>query len=225
MRLQILETRYYTHLATGDKCWHYGEYTSEGGYQASDTNQKILNLKKKPTVSEGQLYYKNQAIDYWGRTLAGVINLQQTVGLRTFVPMPGSKPVGHADYDDRMLRVLKRMALGAPDVDIRPLLIQTAERDAQHHGHRLTPDELCETLAVDNTLLNPPLARSIVVVDDVITMGASFAAAKQMLIGLPNVSEVVGIFLAKTVWPAPAFPVMTPEQIKQLLASGGTPAA
>lgn len=115
------------------------------------------------------------------------------------------------------------MAVGVPNVDIRPLLVQTAERDAQHHGHRLTPDELCETLAVDSNLLNPSLARTIVVVDDVITMGASFAAAKKLLIGLPNVSEVVGVFLAKTVWPAPAFPMLTAEQIQQLLSSGGTP--
>lgn len=223
MRLQILEPRHHTYLVTGDRCWHYGEYTSEGGYKASDTNQKILNLKKKPTVSEAQLYYKNQAIDYWGRTLARVINLAQPEGVLTFVPMPGSKPVGHAEYDDRMLRVLRRMAVGVPNVDIRPLLVQTAERDAQHHGHRLTPDELCETLAVDSNLLNPSLARTIVVVDDVITMGASFAAAKKLLIGLPNVSEVVGVFLAKTVWPAPAFPMLTAEQIQQLLSSGGTP--
>ncbi|WP_251473571.1 hypothetical protein [Stenotrophomonas lactitubi] len=225
MRLQILETRYYPHLATGDQCWHYGEYTSEGGYQASDTNQKILNLKKKPTVSEGQLFYKNQAVDYWGQTLARVITLSQTIGSHTFVPMPGSKPVGHPDYDDRMMRVLRRMALGAPNVDVRPLLVQTAERDAQHHGHRLTPDELCETLAVDNRLLTPPLARTVVVVDDVITMGASFAAAKRLLTGLPNVTSVVGIFLAKTVRPAPAFPVLTAEQIQQLIASRGTPTA
>ncbi|MBA0420317.1 phosphoribosyltransferase [Stenotrophomonas maltophilia] len=225
MRLQILEPRHHTYLVTGDRCWHYGEYTSEGGYQASDTNQKILNLKKKPTVSEAQLYYKSQAIDYWGRTLARVVNLAQPEGVLTFVPMPGSKPIGHAEYDDRMLRVLRRMAAGVPNVDIRPLLVQTAERDAQHHGHRLTPDELCETLAVDSNLLNPSLARTIVVVDDVITMGASFAAAKRLLVGLPNVSEVVGVFLAKTVWPAPAFPVLTAEQIQQLLASGGTPAA
>jgi len=224
MRLQILEPRYHTHLATGDRCWHYGEYTSEGGYKASDTNQKILNLKKKPNVSQNQLYYKNQAIEYWGGTLARVISLQQTVGVHTFVPMPGSKPVGHPEYDDRMLRVLRRMAAGVPGVDIRPLLVQTVEREAQHHGHRLTPDELRQTLAVDYNLLNPPLARSVVVVDDVITMGASFSAAKQMLIGLPNVSEVVGIFLAKTVWPAPAFPMLTAEQLQQLLASGGNPA-
>ncbi|WP_432592820.1 hypothetical protein [Stenotrophomonas maltophilia] len=223
MRLLILEPRYYTHLATGDQCWHYGEYTSEGGYQASDTNQKILNLKKKPTVSEGQLFYKNQAIEYWGQTLARVITPSRTIGTHTFVPMPGSKPVGHPDYDDRMLRVLRRMAQGVQNVDIRPLLVQTAERDAQHHGHRLTPDELCETLAVDDRLLNPPLAPTLVVVDDVITMGASFAAAKRLLIGLPNVSAVMGIFLAKTVRPPPAFPPLTPEQIQQLLAQGGTP--
>ncbi|MCW0388794.1 hypothetical protein NB722_003333 [Xanthomonas sacchari] len=58
MRLQIIEPKNYTYLEVCDECYHYGEYTSEGGYQASDTNQKILNLKKKPTVSEGQLYYK-----------------------------------------------------------------------------------------------------------------------------------------------------------------------
>ncbi|TDB26392.1 hypothetical protein ATCM_01145 [Stenotrophomonas sp. ATCM1_4] len=218
MRLQILEPRDYTYLEAGDSCWHYGEYTSDGGYQASDTNQKILNLKKKPTVSEAQLYYKNQAIDYWGRTLAGVIDLPRTIGTSTFVPMPGSKPTGHADYDDRMLRVLRRMVLGCPEVDVRPLLIQTEEREAQHHGHRLTPDELCETLAVDHGLLDRPLARNVVVVDDVITLGASFAAAKRMLADLPRVEHVRGVFLAKAVRPPPAIPMLTPEQIRELLA-------
>ncbi|WP_162887627.1 phosphoribosyltransferase [Stenotrophomonas sp. G4] len=190
-------------MATADRCWHYGEYTSEGGYAASDTNQRILNLKKKPTVSDGQLYYKRQAIEYWGSTLAKAINVRQTVGSHTFVPMPGSKPVGHAEYDDRMLKVLTRMALGVPNVDIRQLLIQTEARDSQHSGSRLTPAELCETLTVDHSLIPPPVARTIVVVDDVITMGASFAAAKSLLVGLPNVAEVVGIFLAKTIRPAP----------------------
>ena len=217
MRLQTLEPKNYTYLETGDQCFHYGEYTSEGGYQASDTNQQILNLKKKPTVSEGQLYYKKQAIEYWGLALESVIDLSKTFVSHTFVKMRGSKPAGHAEFDDRMLRVLKRMAVGALKVDIRPLLVQTVERDAQHHGHRLTPDELCETLAVDPKFLSPPLAQNIIVVDDVITMGASFAAAKRLLIGLPNVKSVVGIFLAKTVWPAPEFPVLSPEEVRRLL--------
>ncbi|MDT9694308.1 hypothetical protein Q5762_39435, partial [Streptomyces sp. P9(2023)] len=63
------------------------EYTSEGVYQARDTNQQILNLKKKPTASEGQLYYKRLAIEYWGRALASVIDLRKTIGSHTFVPM------------------------------------------------------------------------------------------------------------------------------------------
>lgn len=219
MRLQILEPRNFTYLVTGDRCWHYGDYTSEGGYGASDTNQKILNLKWKPTASEGQLYHKRQAIEYWGRTLASVINFDHAIGTLTFVPMPGSKPVGHTEYDDRMLRVLRRMALGYTGVDIRPLLVQSVERDPQHHGKRLTPDELCKTLAVDVTMLDQPLASTVVVVDDVITKGASFAAAKSLLAQLPNVSDVVGVFLAKTIWPATGFSPLSPEQMERVLAN------
>lgn len=223
MRLQILEPRNHTWLKTGDRCWNYGEYTSEGGYLASDTNQLILNLKKKPTVSPAQLRYKTAAIDHWGSVLAKAINVPGTVGVLTFVPMPGSKPVGHAEYDDRMLRVLQRMAVGVPGVDVRPLLKQVGERSAQHEGTRLTPTQLCTTLAVDYSLMPPPVARTIVVVDDVITMGASFAAAKSMLAGLPNVQEVVGFFLAKTVRPAPSFTALTPAQLQQLLGPSAAP--
>lgn len=112
------------------------------------------------------------------------------------------------------------MALGAPNVDIRPLLIQIKEREAQHHGHRLTPDQLCETLAVDSKLLSPLLTHNIILVDDVITMGASFAASKRLLMGLPEVKTVTGLFLAKTVRPAPEFSPLTPEQIQQIFANG-----
>lgn len=218
MRLQELEPRHYAWLATGDRCFHYGEYTSEGGYQASHTNQWILNLKKKPSAPAAQLRYKATAVDYWGRVLATALNVTNAPGRFTFVPMPGSKPAGHADYDDRMHRVANRMAAGVTGVDVRPLLVQVGERSAQHHGSRMSPTELCQTLQVDVSLMPPPLAPIVVVIDDVITMGASFAAAKNLLLPLPGVDEVIGVFLAKTVWPAPEFPVLTPEQIRELLA-------
>lgn len=120
----------------------------------------------------------------------------------TFVPMPCSKPAGHSEYDDRMLKVLQFMARSKPPLDIRPILMQTALRPSQHEGGgRQTPDQLLETLAIDPTqVLYPPRA-TVIVVDDVITMGASFNAAKSLLQGLPGVNEVAGIFLAKTVWP------------------------
>jgi hypothetical protein len=211
IRLQSLDPKSYKWLEAGDECWHYGEYTADGGYQASETNRWIGNLKKKPTSPSNQLYWKNQAILYWGNVLRQLMPPEKTQDVVTFVPMPGSKPFGHADYDDRMLQVLRQMAIGYPNIDIRPVLIQTAERQPQHHGSRYTPDELLETLAVDPAQLAKPLRSIVFVVDDVITMGASFAAAKSLLVGKPNASKVRGVFLAKTVWPTPDFSAFFPS--------------
>lgn len=203
MRLQKIEPRHHHWLGPNDQCWHYGEYTSEGGYGASETNRQIFNLKKKPTAKAAELHYKGLAINYWGDSLRQLITLSQTVGSITFVPMPGSKPLGHAEYDDRMVRVLQRMAVGTPGVDIRALLKQVAERPAQHHGQRLWPQELLETLALDLTVLPPAVAPTLCLVDDVITAGSSFNAAKTLLATVPGVQHVVGIFLAKSVRAAP----------------------
>lgn len=206
MRLQKIEPRHYAWLDPNDQCHYYGDYTAGGGFEASVTNRQIFNLKKKPTAKPGELYYKEKAVAYWGDALRKLLTLAGTQGTFTFVPMPGSKPVGHPEYDDRMLRVLQRMCLGVHGVDVRPLLRQTRDRAAQHEGAgRLSPTDLCRTLEVDRSLIPPPLASTIVVIDDVITMGASFAAAKQTLLAVPSVHEVVGVFLARTVWPTPDF--------------------
>lgn len=218
MRLLKIDPKYYQWLDPNDQCWYYGEYTSGGGWGASETNRQILNLKKGPGAKAGELHYKSVAVNYWGDALAKLLTLENTVGNCTFVPMPGSKPEGHAEYDDRIGRVLTRMSAHHAGVDVRRLLKQHSERSAQHAGGgRKSPSEICETLAVDYSLVPPPLARTIIVVDDVITMGASFAAAKALLTTLPNVQEVVGVFLAKTVWPVPEFPPLTAEELKDLL--------
>ncbi|MOA17160.1 hypothetical protein D3C78_1374060 [compost metagenome] len=61
------------------------------------------------------------------------------------------------------------------------------------------PAEIAALLRVDQGQLLAPLKPTVIIVDDVITRGASFAAAKQHLVGLPGVQSVVGIFLAKTI--------------------------
>lgn len=203
-RLQALDPSDYKWLSPTDECWHYGEYTAEGGYQASDTNRWIANLKKKPTAPANQLYWKQQAYLYWGRKLRELMPPERTQGVVTFIPIPGSKPRGHENFDERMLEVLKRMANGNHGVDIRPVLIQTHERDSQHEGGgRLTPTQLLQTMAIDPAQTGTPLKSDVIIVDDVITMGASFSAAKRLLLGLPGVQRVRGVFLAKTVWPNP----------------------
>lgn len=199
-RLTLIDPSERSWLAPTDHCYHYGEYTSRGGYGASDTNNWIDNLKKKPSAPASQLTWKARAVAYWGDILRSAINLDKCGGV-TFVPIPGSKPAGHADFDNRMLRVLHHMAGGRADIDIRVALVQNGERDPQHSGTRKTPSELLESLQVDTAALTAPLRPNVYIVDDVITQGASFNAAAQLLRGAPHVEHVFGVFLAKTVWP------------------------
>ncbi len=199
-RLTKLDNDDYRYLSDDDHCYHYGEYTSGGGFKKSTTNQQILNLKNKPTSSDGALYYKRLAVEYWGKMIAETLNLAAIADATTFVPMPCSKPVGHADYDDRMHRVLRHLLRTNADLDIRPVLIQTRLRPSQHEAGRQTPAQLLETLGIDQSQTIKPLRSTVVILDDVITMGASFSAAKSLITQIPGVTQVIGIFLAKTVW-------------------------
>lgn len=215
MRLLSLDPKPYRWLSAHDRCWHYGEYTANGGFNVSDTNRQITNLKKRPSASSGELYWKGQAVQYWGDILRTLLPADEVASQVTFVPVPGSKPRGHADYDERLLRVLQYMAIGRSDIDIRQVIVQTRERAAQHSSSRLTPNDLCEMLATDPQQCIQPFKRIVFVVDDVITMGASFAAAKQILTGLPGVTDVRGLFLAKTVWPNPFAAAVLPHPFSQ----------
>lgn len=196
-------------LVEDDWCYYLGEYTSGGGFQASETNQQIFNLKKSPKSSPGELYHKNRAIDYWSKKLFTLLN-QDIFQRVSFVPMPCSKHQDHEFYDDRMLAVLRAMRTlpNGQSIDIRPILYQSHTREPQRTGSRLGRDEILESLRVRSCLLAQQELRShIIVVDDVITRGASFAAAKQLLQALPNVQWVGGLFLAKTVQ-APSDPLV-----------------
>lgn len=210
LRLTQVECPHF-YLVEGDRCYYYGEYTSHGGFGASDTNNWINNLKKKPTASQQQLYYKDQAVTYWANILRQLVPPQNTHDI-TFVTIPGSKPVDHPDYDPRMDLVLRRWAGGDPLIDIRRLLVQTEERKAQHEDDvRRTPEQLLETLAIDHTQLTTAPRPNIVIVDDVITRGASYKAAHTLLEGIDGVQTIVGLFLAKNIHQPPPPVVFGPN--------------
>lgn len=204
-RLTRLDNDSYTFFSDDDECYHYGEYTSGGGYRASVTNDKIFSLKTKPTASSGALYHKGQAIEYWGSIISSTINIAAIVGSTTFVPMPCSKSEDHPDYDDRMLRVLMVLKRTHPTIDIRPILKQTTARPSQHQGGRLRPSQLMQSMELNEDLLKIPLNKTVIILDDVVTMGASFNAAKTIISKRPEVKKIIGLFLAKTVWPRSEF--------------------
>ncbi|MEH6501702.1 hypothetical protein [Halopseudomonas aestusnigri] len=203
MRLTKVEPADAWHLDDTDECMYFGEYTSGGGFGASRTNQQILNLKKKPTAPQAELNWKDRAVSYWASMFASGLNWEVCATQATFVPIPGSKPVGHPEYDDRLERILSQVRQGQPAMDVRCVLRQIGERRSQHEGERMSPDRLKAQLMVDQAQIQVPLRPTVIVFDDVITKGASFKAAKELLLPLPGVQQVLGLFLAKTVWANP----------------------
>jgi predicted amidophosphoribosyltransferase len=113
--------------------------------------------------------------------------------------MPPSAIKTDPRYDDRMVRVLKAIDGGA-GLDIRELLVQIESTDPDHavwpSGHRRSPEERESLLTVDNSLALPT-PEQIGIVDDVLTNGSHFVAAKRILQRrFPGV-PVVGIFFAR----------------------------
>jgi predicted amidophosphoribosyltransferase len=202
-RLQRIDPGDNYYISADDHCYHYGEYTSHGGFHASETNDQISNFKKKPTSADAVLKWKRRAIQYWCEKLADALNLSAIAATVTLVPAPCSKPRGHPDHDNRVLELLRCLAARHPGLDIREVVIQARERPAQHEGGRLGPDEIEEALEIDQAALATPVRPNIIVVDDVFTLGATFVAIQRKLKSIPGVVNVAGIFLAKTVWPTP----------------------
>jgi hypothetical protein len=195
-----LERPNHHYLTDQDECFFWGEYTARAGYNHSTTNSIITNLKKKPsTRGTGQWQYKVTEIARVARVMKAAINPAALAGL-TFVPIPPSKMVGDAEYDDRMSQIARQISLGGT----RELIRAIAPRVARHSGdNKHDPDELRATLQIDEALCTPSPTR-IFLIDDVITTGCGFMVCKQMLTErFPDV-KVTGMFVARRALPPTA---------------------
>jgi predicted amidophosphoribosyltransferase len=175
------------------------EYTPRAGHAYSETNQLILNFKKTVDRKDRpEYYYKEQAIERFTREVAASIK-KKWWETATLIPIPPSKSKDNPVYDDRMTQVLN--GIGAyHDItcDVRELLVQTSDMDAVHlhNNDRPTPNQLKQVYKIDENLITPT-PKVIGVFDDVITAGAHFRAAKDLLEArFPGV-PVIGIFIAR----------------------------
>lgn len=185
-------------LDSEDKCYFFGEYAGRMGFQHSPMNQLIFNFKK-PVGHRGQpdWKYKEQAINEIVQMLTGLSGWDK---IKTFVwvPMPPSKSKQHPAYDDRLLCVLKKMAMIHPQLDIREVLYCVANRDAAHETVcRPSSEELYNLFQVERA--GSTDAENIIIFDDVLTTGAHFRAAKRRLRELYPGARVIGIFIARSV--------------------------
>lgn len=203
VRLVRIEVDSAPRLIDGDECYHIGEYQARGGYQAGETNQLIANLKIPVPVPQNRQRYKNGAIITCGDMLARALNhdfLRRNV---TLVPVPGSKPIGHREYDDRLVRVCQQLSARVEGgVEVRSAVTTTTPRQAQHLSDaRPTVEELLATMQLDPSVGSSRLKSTVLVVDDVFTTGTTFRAMRTLLGQAPGVERVVGVSIARTVWP------------------------
>jgi hypothetical protein len=191
----------HTRLHADDKCLYMFEYTSGRDYSFSATNNLINNLKKLPTASAGQLYYKGEAIKECAAELRGALN-PQWLNFATIVPAPSSKAADHADFDNRMERVAR---LIRPQMDVRNLVLQSqstiSAREAASAGSdRVTVEELLQVYHI-NEAVAAPAPQAIGVLDDVLTAGTHFRAMQIVLADrFPGV-PIIGLFIARRVFP------------------------
>jgi hypothetical protein len=189
----------YVHLAAADQCYFLREYTSGRGFDHSETNRLILNLKKSPDRrGRPEWYYKELAIQQVARELRASLNLERLRAV-TLVPMPPSKCKDDPLYDDRMLQVLRTVD-EEDQLDIRELLLASESMTAAHATTaRPTIDAIVANLHIDDAVAHPA-PTSIALIDDVLTTGAHFVAAKRLLTARFPGIPIRGFFVARRVF-------------------------
>jgi len=173
-------------------------YTVGMGYQYSQTNQLIFNLKKSVGATSPELFYKRQAIQKFTGEVVELLNRYSEP--LTLVPMPPSKARSHPEYDDRLEQVAGGVAAALPDIAWLPLLYAKDSIESSHSGSGRSADMLYDWLQVDRSVGDRYQEdTTIALLDDVLTSGAHFTAARRRLLEAFPDARVIGIFWAKAV--------------------------
>ncbi len=183
-------------LGAGDICYYLGEYTARAGFAFSPTNDLIQNLKKPmDRRARPEWRYKTWAIERSAQMLREALP-DEWVAQVTFVPVPPSKTRDHAEHDDRLSQILRKVGEGR-NLDIRELVLMTESIDPAHlvDDHR-NVRELTQRMRIERSLLDPAPS-AICIFDDVLTTGAHFKASEAILrTAFPHV-PLAGLFLAR----------------------------
>lgn len=188
-------------LDGADSCFYIWEYAARKGYSFSPANSLVWNLKIRPSALEQapvRYRHKLEAMLHAAEALRTFMSREFVEASATFIPIPCSKKVGDAEYDNRLLRILS-IAFDGWKADVREALQLTHSTPADHESaERLGFDELLgltSTTASMDTALRP----IVVILDDVLNSGKHFKVAQQrMRERYPDV-EIRGLFLARCV--------------------------
>jgi len=181
---------------TSDECYFIGEYTARQGYDYSKINSLILNFKKPIDRADRREWpYKEKAIQQAANAFRKAL-IPRNTKFPTFVPIPPSKERNDPLYDDRLTQMLRAIQIRL-SLDVRELIVQTESTTPSHARNvRPTPDEIKALYRIEERLTAPD-PRFIALVDDVLTTGAHFRAARSVLSDRFPGKRIIGLFLAR----------------------------
>ncbi len=189
----------HTHLKADDACYFLGEYTARQGFAYSQTNQLVINLKKPIDQQElPEWNFKERAIRQAACAFRKALR-PGGVDRLTFVPIPPSRTTGNPLHDNRITKLLNSIR-PKPPLDVRELVIQSASAEPVHGmDDRLGPKQIERFYRIDEGHLATELKACVAIVDDVLTTGARFRAAKSVLSARFPEQRFIGLFLARRV--------------------------
>ncbi|MDA8011435.1 MAG: hypothetical protein MPJ83_03770 [Gammaproteobacteria bacterium] len=116
-----------------------------------------------------------------------------------FVPVPPSKTKSHAEYDDRMLQILRMAsARGSLNADIREIVRQRKDMTPSHLGGTRNIGKLIQNYEINESCAKPP-PKLAIIVDDLVTTGAHFKAMQSVLIKRFGQIKTLGLFVGRRI--------------------------
>jgi len=175
-RIDIYDTSFPFCLSPDDNCFYYRDYIVRGGYQCSETNQLIFNLKKRiedirdnPSTKK----YKDQAIscfvDDSSYFFENLIKQGGEISV-LLIPVPSSHAKTDPTYDDRLIQVVTQLSKRYPSFVVDEALAVTETLKPSHLSGPRSIDAFQHVLQFEKHVnIEPEL---IVIIDDLITSGA-----------------------------------------------------
>lgn len=190
------------YLTAADSCLFLREYIPHVGYSGGETNSLISNFKKgMDRKGRPGWHYKNTAIRQIAEELANALN-PDWLKTATLVPIPPSKTKQHPFYDDRMTQVLRLLPqIRGVQGDVREIILQVTDMEAAHTADsRPTPADIQINYSLDAGATDPT-PEMIGIFDDVLTTGAHFRAASDLLSATFPGAPIIGVFIARRIIP------------------------
>lgn len=180
-------------LEVEDECYYGCDYTSKGGFDASDCNNRIDNLKKhRKYENDAPWKYKSLAAGELAQELAQLLPTDATI---TFIPC--SKCTSDPEHDPRWELVWNALQSLRPDLVLAMLFHVPNSVKSARSGNRAEAADAIEWAGFGQKAV----PKKVWIIDDVLTTGRHFKRCKGLLRQHYPAVDVAGVFWARVVDP------------------------